>query len=114
MSVSNALIFVLLDYEVIVNVALDGHAERSKNRAPVSFASQGANQPLRINVQAAATVGFRTLNHLDAKAGRYSNFFYGHDNRHHRELRHSVYVLLLPSKPIEQGISHGTRNSENR
>ena len=75
MPVADAIIFVLLDHEVIVDITLGTVLERSQNSAAIVLASLGAYKPLRINVHGGAPVGFRAFNDFDAEAFSLADFF---------------------------------------
>lgn len=80
MSVTDAIILVLLNHEVIVNVTFDGLLEGTENRATVILAALGADQTLRIDIKSGASVDIRALNYLNSNALSLSNLFLRDDH----------------------------------
>ena len=67
-SVTDTVVFVLLDYEIVVDIPFCTVLERAQNSATVVFASLRTDKTLRIDIHAGSSVGLRAFNDLDAKA----------------------------------------------
>ena len=94
MPVANAIVLVLLNHEVVVDIAADGLLERAKNSATVILASQGAHQALRIDAHSVAPVGLRAFNDFNLHALGLVDLFLWHNDRHHGQFSHAVHILL--------------------
>ena len=68
MPVPNAIVLVLLNDEVIVDVTFARLLERTQYCAAITLASHRAEQPLSIDIEDSSTVCFWTLDHFNTEA----------------------------------------------
>ena len=68
MSISNTVVLVLLDDEVIVDISARGWLQSAQDRATVIFPSLRANEPLRINFERVSTIRLWPFDDFDAEA----------------------------------------------
>ena len=93
-TVPDAVVLVLLDHEVVVHVTFRRLLQRAQDRAPIVLPSLRADQSLRVDVQAGASVRFGALDDLNAEALGLVDFVLRHDYRAKRQLRHTISVVL--------------------
>lgn len=77
-AVSDAIVLVLLNHEVIVDIAADGLLECAQNCATVVLAALRADQTLRVDAQRVAAIRFRAFDNLDLEALCLVDFLLGH------------------------------------
>ena len=94
MPVPNPIVLILLNHEVIADLAPDRLLECSKDCATVILASLRANQALRVDIEGSSSVELRPFNHLDFDALCLCYLFLRYDYCSQRQLCHPIYVSL--------------------